>query len=605
MKKLNLLATIFLIIISMALVSCDSQGNTPKPCDEHTDTNGDYLCDVCEAELPNPATCQHADTNTDYKCDICKTDLPNPATCQHADTNTDYKCDICKTDLPNPETCQHADANTDYKCDICKTDLPNPATCQHTDTNTDYKCDICKTELPNPATCQHSDTNHDLECDLCKSFVDDAVVGWLLEGVPRYKGGTLSSDTYIAGQGYATEQLLANENLMQAVSDTNDAEFSAYLAKLEKAGFTKEFYREADSNLFASYISGTVRVYAYYMSRIGEARIVKEKANVSVSLEDFGYSYEKKEGEASVIYQFALPMNDNTHAKPDYKDNGMLYIVKLADNSVIIIDGGAYAQFPNERRNALLNMLRDITETEEGEQIKIAAWFVTHPHADHFVGFKRFVEKYSSQLELQRVFWGFPSLNSPNKDFTEKPEYYHGINGMINDYFEDDSPMFMRLHTGQLFNLADASIEVLYTHEDGVDATTGESYITDINDASTVIRITIDGESFVVLGDLNKKSGAKNLIANWSEEHLKSDCVQIAHHGMNPIQNLYSVLRAEVLFVPQSQYGIELYETRMDILNAAKAYAREDMVFFQNEVTVGIAVKGGKWEVVYNEPYEY
>ena len=156
-----------------------------------------------------------------------------------------------------------------------------------------------------------------------------------------------------------------------------------------------------------------------------------------------------------------------------------------------------------------------------------------------------------------------------------------------------------------MFNLADVSFEVLYTHEDGVDAATGISYISDVNDTSSVIRITIDGETFIVLGDLNKPSGETNLIANWSAGYLKSDCVQIAHHVMNPVQNLYNIIQAEVLLVPQSRYGIEISEKREAIFAAASSYARENMIFYQNEATVGIAVKNGKWEVVYNQTYTY
>ena len=102
---------------------------------------------------------------------------------------------------------------------------------------------------------------------------------------------------------------------------------------------------------------------------------------------DFGYTYEKKTGEQTVLYQFALAMNDETHAKPDFKDNGMLYILKLSDNSVVIIDGANSIQMTNDRRDELMQMLWDITGSQEGDTVRVAGWYITHAHGDHYGGF--------------------------------------------------------------------------------------------------------------------------------------------------------------------------------------------------------------------------
>lgn len=490
----------------------------------------------------------------------------------------------------------------------CSQEPSTNGPCVHTDLNSDYLCDACQEKLQPTECTEHTDIDEDYACDVCGIFVDEKVNGWLIEGIPAYKGGILAKKVYLTGQGIDSAQLLENEGEMQVASKTTYNEFTAYIAKLEKAGYEKEFYRGVDNNTFASYIKSDVRVYAYFMSNTKEARIIKEDAKISSSLADFGYTYEKKQGEQSVIYQLALPMNDATHAKPDFKDNGMFYLIKLADNSVIVIDGAnGGKQSDEERRNELMNMLWEITGKQKGETVQIAGWFITHSHVDHYNGFVRFTEQYSKYLDLERVFFALPSLNLTNKyiDSSSGPGGYRNIIKTVNSYYGVDDPMFLRLHTGQTIQLADVSIEVLQTHEDLVNASTGESTITDYNDASTIIRLTIDGETFLILGDAGNRAVTPVLLKNWSGKYLCSDGIQLAHHVMNDVRSLYEIVQAPVVFVPQSKYGINIKDERVAIYNAAKSYAREDMIFFQNEETVGIAVVNGQWEKVYSVPFTY
>ena len=486
----------------------------------------------------------------------------------------------------------------------CAKNPPANDPCAHMDSNMDYICDACQETLQRPECITHADLDADLACDACGCFVDEIIEGWLLEGIPTYKGGILAQGLYTAGQGIDTEQLLENENQMQVVSQTTAAEFKAYLAKLNKAGYQEEFNREADTNLFASYIKENVRVYAYFMSRTGQARIIKENADISAALSDFEYTYVKNAGEQSVLYQFALKMRDDTHTKEQgYKDNGMLYLIKLADNSVVIIDGANLGQFESDD---LMNMLWEITGKQSGDTVRIAGWYVTHAHTDHYRGMERFFKECNQYLQLDRVFFGLTSLNTDNEVISDGSGAagYRKIIEIINTYCADDDPQFLRLHTGQVFSLADVTFEILHTHEDAVDSTTGETLIKNYNDVSPFVRITIDGQTFLILGDAYKV-GMSKAMANWSSDYLRSDGIQLAHHVMNDLSKLYKVIRASVILVPQSQLYINSDDTYAKILDSAKAYLRDDMIFFQNEETVGIAVVNGQWEKVYSVPFVY
>ncbi len=436
-------------------------------------------------------------------------------------------------------------------------------------------------------------------CALCGRMGEAIEFDWMLDGVPVYEWGKLSETTYVSGQGIDKIQPQRLEDVMQLVSETNAEEFEKYLGKLEKQGFAEEFKRKADGNIFASYVKDGIRVYAYYLHQRHEVRVVRELTSVSSSLEDFGYVYEKQVGEQTVVYQYAMAMRDGSHFKADgYKDNGMLYIIKLADNSLVLIDGAQTSQFPRSQSDNLMKMLREITGTKDGETIRIAAWYITHAHGDHYAGFREFSKIYSKNFDLQRVFFGLASTNSDNSALAGGASGYKDIIGVIDTYYSDDEVEFLRLHTGQTFTLADVGFEVIYTHEDAVNAETAKSPITSYNDSSAVIRITVDGETILFMGDAQELA-MSYITMTWTGESLRSDGIQLAHHVLNDLSLLYHVVKAPVVLIPQSLHRIKEHKVSPTPYAAAKKYARQDMIFFQNEYTVGIAVVNGRWEKVY------
>ena len=155
----------FLAILLMScmlmttLASCDLFSGGKQTCTEHVDTDENYICDNCGAELkqpmvpPSPKPCdEHKDEDGDLKCDDCGADVPapQPPACEeHKDENGDEKCDVCGADVPAPQppACEeHKDENGDEKCDVCGADVPapQPPECtEHKDEDGDYKCDAC------------------------------------------------------------------------------------------------------------------------------------------------------------------------------------------------------------------------------------------------------------------------------------------------------------------------------------------------------------------------------------------------------------------------------------------------------------------------------
>ena len=58
-------------------------------------------------------------------------------------------------------------------------------------------------------------------------------------------------------------------------------------------------------------------------------------------------------------------------------------VIRLSDNSLILMDGGAKYQATKEGTGELMSFLREITGTSEGEKIRISSIIITHAHSDH------------------------------------------------------------------------------------------------------------------------------------------------------------------------------------------------------------------------------
>ena len=175
MKKTAILLVVMLVVSILALSSCELIGKIPfigdlinKPCEEHVDENGDYICDKCEAEIEKdtPPPCEHKDENKDHSCDLCETKLS-----ECADADTDHKCDVCGTNMG-----EHAAAEGSHNCAYC-----GKAASECADADTDHKCDVCGTNMGEHAAAEGShncaycgkaasecaDADGDYACDVC------------------------------------------------------------------------------------------------------------------------------------------------------------------------------------------------------------------------------------------------------------------------------------------------------------------------------------------------------------------------------------------------------------------------------------------------------
>ncbi len=437
----------------------------------------------------------------------------------------------------------------------------------------------------------------DKKCSRCGMTEDNIKNGWLLDKLPAYIGGKKATGLYRGGQeldaGYSPEK----DSQTVIVSETNKDEYNTYLKTLESNGFSKTFENKIDENLYAQYQNGEQLVYAYFVENLKEARIVLDNTS-DITVDKFGYTSDQKSG--AEIYQIGLPYKTS---QADQRINcGMMYVIKTADNAVIVIDGGGYQQFNSEQIDNVMNILYDITDTPNGGTVRVAAWYITHQHGDHIEGFSSIAKRYKDNLKFERIFYNSPSIHEDTQVLFEREKTVNNLKDRIINYVEDDSPVFMQIHTGQTFELGGVRAEVLYTHEDLTSTEDGRSMVSnDYNNSCAVVRFHFDGKSFLVLGDINAQV-ANLLIKSYSEKTMYSDVLQAAHHLLNPIDNLYKYIKAPAVFIPQGEFQISAVPAFTATRNVLKSYVKNDMLYLAYGDTVGLGVVNGELEKVKTYP---
>ncbi|MBQ5649458.1 MAG: hypothetical protein IIV03_04905, partial [Clostridia bacterium] len=452
--------------------------------------------------------------------------------------------------------------------------------------------------LDSAACHKYTEKNGEAVCFICgetyKSIEGEV---WYLTLAPEYDGGDWSEDAYYAGASALDESYkLANDSKMQLIAKTTATEFEAYVAKLDgTANLAREYYREENGNLYTSYRftdgeNKGKRIYAYYFTVDKTVRVVEEYAK-SISAEEFGYVYEKKAGETTRIYQYGLSKA---------KGYGMLYIIKCADNSVIIVDGGSYQHFDAAEMANLMSVLREVTGVAAPEKVRVSAWVITHGHQDHLSGFSLFLGSYGSQITIERMMYNLPSVYTDNGLLTAVRSETEKMYGYIKKSTALSKIKFYNFHTGEKIRIADVEFDFLYTHEDLVDAVSAECEVAgDFNNSCSVFTVTIDGYNILITGDINKPAQAV-IVRNQRKLLEAADAVQTAHHLLNDIRTLYSIVKAEHVFVTAPSSRLTEKDLYKQLHSVLKQYAG-NAIYCQCDATMGFEVRDGKLVKIYTK----
>jgi beta-lactamase superfamily II metal-dependent hydrolase len=189
----------------------------------------------------------------------------------------------------------------------------------------------------------------------------------------------------------------------------------------------------------------------------------------------------------------------------------MSYVIRSVGGRLIVIDGGTTGDAPYLR--GFLAALGN----------SVQAWFITHPHSDH-VGTLVEILRHPQGLTVGTIYASMPDSDwvakyVPPNEVTEVTDFQTALKAA------DRSTTDMAV--GQVVLIDGIRIEVLGIKNP-------EFTQNALNNSSAVLRVSDKAKTVLFLGDLGFEGG-KKLVRNAGRDRLRTDYVQMAHHGQNGV----------------------------------------------------------------------
>lgn len=255
-----------------------------------------------------------------------------------------------------------------------------------------------------------------------------------------------------------------------------------------------------------------------------------------------------KEEKTVELYQIA----------PDKDTLMQAFIIKTKNDKIIVIDGGVVTTRTGASKSFMPAAIRSVLGLGQDDYFEVEAWFLSHNHSDHIGELANMLMKYdeNSNYKIKKVLFDFPAYGteeypSHNVDMAEWEKLKQGLTNYatINNiavkgdsYYDDLNGSFINkasVERGLAMNIDGVGIQVLQTWQDANDGT-------DVNNNSLVLRFTVENQTILFLNDLGLYGEERLVNGKW-KHLLKSDIVQMAHHGQRGISKAgYERIDADV-----------------------------------------------------------
>lgn len=315
--------------------------------------------------------------------------------------------------------------------------------------------------------------------------------------------------------------------------NTDENDYSAYLTELKNAGFSVYAENTIAGNRFTTLCDGKTAVNFYYIPKTGVTRVVYEEQGALYPTADdtpgrgFRPLITGMKGETVIAYE------------------GMGFIIRLYDGSFVILDGGM-GDPDGVDADKLMNILKE--QAPKGEKPVVAAWLFSHLHGDHIGVFNCFSIVHHDDIVLQSIYCNFPKEEetaiSDSPYMLDDTIYrYTQFKKCLREYYPD-VPV-IKPHTGNRFVVRNAVFEVLETLEDIAPKTILDG---GMNECSVLYKMTLAGQTTLWTGDI--AFIATDMAIAQFGDYLKSDILQMAHHGINGTIPFYSLVDPTYVFLP-------------------------------------------------------
>jgi len=218
-----------------------------------------------------------------------------------------------------------------------------------------------------------------------------------------------------------------------------------------------------------------------------------------------------------------------TMLAPQTDGQNMSFLLQTNQGEVIVIDGGLDQDADH------------LAQAIQAMGGRVSAWLITHPHRDHVGALTNLLNRDPVPVQIDHIYCSFLTREQYEKgDHMGRMSDYDNLMAAFSRV--PSEKLHLSLTKGQKIKADNAEITVM-----------NEPFYTDyntFNNSSIAYRIDINGKRLMFLGDMGWEPGTR-LIRMWDYKELKSDVVQMAHHGQDGVEeNLYQVLHPEICFWP-------------------------------------------------------
>ena len=309
---------------------------------------------------------------------------------------------------------------------------------------------------------------------------------------------------------------------------TSKTTFTDLCTKVEKAGATKYTGNSIGNNLFATYVTQTQIIHLMYFPNIKEIRTAVDKRGTGTN----GFSLPGLSTENKYTKKGNSSLTLCEIENSDWP-GGLCMIFKLADGRFFVVDSGVGGRKDNGGSSCGWVYASLAKHADDPKNIKVAAWLITHVHSDHAGGLvdmargwyqkngsdtkhKVMPQECTQYIKIEKLIYNAPG-KLPDSD----------RDGWMNEIITAfNIKNVIKAHPGQVFHLSDLTLTIFASLDLIVEQKVG-----DTNEHSVVSKATFNGKTVLMLGDTFPKINKQ--LANIYQEQLKSDVLQVAHHGYN------------------------------------------------------------------------
>ncbi len=393
---------------------------------------------------------------------------------------------------------------------------------------------------------------------------------------------------------YNLREFKENNRYIKVLEDASAEDFKAYSAQLLSNGFTKYDENKIADCLFMTLTGKEVFVSMSYMESDRKIKVVSEPLG-----DLYPRAVDNKYTSRGMQSLFTGMKNQN---EPIY--SGMGFIIRLDDGSFIIIDGGGGDRNHIDSNN-LLNILKEQSPKGTTKPV-ISAWIFTHCHDDHIGVFNAFSNDFHDKVEIKQIYYSFPLgkdiLAHASYMFDDDYYSYPQFDAIIKKYYSNAD--IIRPHSGEKYYIKNAVIEMLFTYDDHFPHSYEGGELGDLNATSLVFTVDIGGQKMMITGDAEAESMYK--ISSNFGDHIKSDILQMSHHGQNGTTSFYSTVDPLYALVPISHVDTNrVYKIAANKWLVEKSRVRQFIAFWSGNVTIPLPYNPTKDQITDRIPTRY